>query len=150
MNHSDLGQILFLTVLMQLRSVAEDCRLGCHCTLEADPYQHEFVCNKINRSHNVFFNFYVRGLQGFTARQLRQHCKSRSSSLSLAGAATSIKFVATNACLSRQNTSFVATKVCMPPQNYVCRDKIFLCLSRQKFCRDKHTFIEDKICLCLS
>ena len=31
--------------------------------------------------------------------------------------------VATNMCLSRQNTSFVATKVCLLRQNF-CRDKI--------------------------
>ena len=46
--------------------------------------------------------------------------------ISLAGAATSIIFVATKTCLSRQNTSFVATKVC---------------LSRQNFCRHKHVFV---------
>ena len=34
-------------------------------------------------------------------------------------------FVATNTCLSRQNTSVVATKVCT-------------CLSQQKFCHDKN------------
>ena len=57
--------------------VTEDCRLSCHFTLKAESYQHEFVCNKINRSHNFFiFIFYVCGLQGFTARQWRQHCKS--------------------------------------------------------------------------
>ena len=46
--------------------------------------------------------------------------------LSLAGAATSIIFVATLntcLCLSRQNTSFVATEVCLSRQNYVCHDK---------------------------
>ena len=74
-----------------------------------------------------------------------------SPSLSLAGEATSIIFVATNV-LSRQNTSFVATKVCLSLQNYVCRDKrVFTfvashwrshfantCLSRQKYaCHDK-------------
>ena len=47
----------------------------------------------------------------------------------LARAATSIIFVATNTCLSQQNTSVVATKVCLPrqvlsPQN---------CLSRQEW-----------------
>ena len=67
--------------------------------------------------------------------------------LSLAGAATSIIFVATNMC-SRQCSSFVAIKVCLPRQNYVCRDKCFVAiktcffatkpLSRQAyFCGDK-------------
>ena len=83
--------------------------------------------------------------------------------LSLAGAATSIIFVATN-LLSRQtricrHKSFVATNTCLPPQKF-CRDKhVFaatkhvltkafvatkLCLSRQRFCRDKHTFVATK------
>ena len=55
--------------------------------------------------------------------------------VSLAGAATSIFFVATNTtntCLSRQNTSFVPTKVR---------------LSRQKFCRGRHTFVATGILL---
>ena len=42
-------------------------------------------------------------------------------------------FVATNTCLSRENTSFVATKVC---------------LSRQNFCRDKHILSQQKTCFC--
>ena len=46
---------------------------------------------------------------------------------SLAEAATSIMFVATNTCLSRQNTSFVETKVC---------------LSRQKNCHDKNILLQ--------
>ena len=78
-------------------------------------------------------------------------------------------FVATNTCLSRQNTSFVATKVYLPRQNYVCREKLFFffffvatkLLSRQKtrvhrdkskllvtkdvFCPDKHVFVETKL-----
>ena len=47
--------------------VTEDCRLSCHFTLKAESYQHEFVCNKINRSHNFFILFFMfvvyRGLQ---------------------------------------------------------------------------------------
>ena len=74
----------------------------------------------------------------------------------LAGAATSIifvaikRFVATNMCLSRQNTSFITTKVCLSRQNF-CRDKIMFvatitCLSRQKYtCRDKHVFVVTKV-----
>ena len=58
----------------------------------------------------------------------------------LAGAAISIIFLATNACLSRQNTSFVVTKVCLVATK--------LCLSRQKFCRDKHTFVATKDVFC--
>jgi len=41
-------------------------------------------------------------------------------------------FVETERCLSRQNTSFVATKECLPLYTNTC-------LSRQTFCRDKHT-----------
>ena len=37
--------------------------------------------------------------------------------VSLAGPATSVIFVATNTCLSRQNTSFVVTEVCLSRQN---------------------------------
>ena len=58
-------------------------------------------------------------------------------SVSLAGAATTIIFVATKVCLQRQN---------------VCRDNnkkvaINTCLSRQMFCRDKHTFVPIKVSL---
>ena len=55
--------------------------------------------------------------------------KRSACSVSLAGAATSIIFVATMTCLSQQNTSFVMTKVC---------------LSRQNFSRAKHIFVETK------
>ena len=48
--------------------------------------------------------------------------------LSLAGAAKSTIFVATNTCSSRQDTSFVVTKVCLPGQIFVPTK---LCLSRQ-------------------
>ena len=65
--------------------------------------------------------------------------------VSLAGAATSIIFVATNTCLSRQNTSFVATKVRLPRQNF-CRDKGRV-LSRQTcVCRNK-SFAATEMCL---
>ena len=47
-------------------------------------------------------------------------------------------FVATNTCLSGQNTSFVATKV------YFCRDKTFGTNIIENFCRDKHTFVTTK------
>ena len=71
--------------------------------------------------------------------------------LSLAGAATSIIFVATNPYLLWRNTSFDSTKVCLPRQNFsrdkiVCRDQIFW--SWQKFCRDKHTFVATKDVFC--
>ena len=46
-----------------------------------------------------------------------------SKKLSLAGAATTIIFVATNTCLTRQNTSFFATKVCLSRQTRVCCEK---------------------------
>ena len=64
--------------------------------------------------------------------------------LSLAGAATTIIFVATNTCLSRQSTPFVATKVCLLWQKF-CRVKNMSLLSRQAyFCRDKYVFCRDK------
>ena len=77
------------------------------------------------------------------------------STLSLAGALTSIIFVATNTCWSPQNTSFVATKL-LSRQNYVCviggschkyhfcRDKTRL-LSPHNFCRNKHNFVRTKV-----
>ena len=83
------------------------------------------------------------------------------------------RFVATDTCLSRQNTSFVATKVCrdksfiakeLSRQNIFCRDRTFvttnICrekhnfvsvkvLSRQAyFCRDKHVFLATKQVFC--
>ena len=64
-------------------------------------------------------------------------------------------FVATNTCLSRQNTSFVGTKVCMSRQNFRPDKHVFVAtniiLSRQAyFCRDKHVFVATKVCLGLS
>ena len=70
-------------------------------------------------------------------------------SLSLARAAASIIFVATNV-LSRQirvcrDTTFVATKLCLSRQNF-CRDKY---LSQQTlFCRDKNVFVVTKHVFC--
>ena len=96
--------------------------------------------------------------------------------LSLAGAATSKFFVATNTCLSLQNTSFVAiniifvttkdvfcrdkhvfveTKVCLLQQNFCHEKHMFVatkllsrqtCLSRQTYCREKHIFVATKTC----
>jgi len=72
--------------------------------------------------------------------------------ISLAGAATSIIFVATKFC--RDKLSFVATNTCLLKwQNVFCRDKSMLaatntCLSRQKFCRNKHTFVVTKDVFC--
>ena len=43
---------------------------------------------------------------------------------SVAGAATSIIFVATHTCLLRQNVSFVVTKVGLPRQMF-CRDNFY-------------------------
>ena len=73
-----------------------------------------------------------------------RYCRKMRAKLSLAGTSTSIIFVATNTCLSRQNTSFVPTKVCLSRQNYVCRDKSFVAI--KIFCRDKHVtkFCRDK------
>ena len=72
--------------------------------------------------------------------------------MSLAGAATSIIFVATSTLLSRLKTCFVATNTCLCLSHFVT-----LCLSRQIFvvteivateicffCRDKHTFVATK------
>ena len=61
--------------------------------------------------------------------------------LSLAGAATSIIFVATNTCLSRQICVFPWQNTCLSLQNYVCRDKYF---SGQRFCRDKNILSRQK------
>ena len=82
-------------------------------------------------------------------------------SLSLAGAATSIILVATKVLsrqtrvLSRQNTSFLSR------QKYAFRDKTFVatkvfvkhvcvcvCVCRDKFCRDKHTSAARKHVFC--
>ena len=63
--------------------------------------------------------------------------------VSMAGAAASINFVATNTtdtCLSRQNTSFVSTKVCLSRQNYVLSRQ-----TREMFCCDKHNFVTTNI-----
>ena len=70
--------------------------------------------------------------------------------MSLAGAVTSIIFVATKVCRDKhvfvptkhvfcrkKSTSFVATKVCLSRQNYVCHDKAFVVTN---ICRDKHEF----------
>ena len=59
--------------------------------------------------------------------------------LSLAGAATSIIFVATNTCLSRKNTSLVATKVCLQRQKN--RSKV---LSRQNCLPRQNIFVATK------
>ena len=63
--------------------------------------------------------------------------------LSLAWAATSIIFVATNTCLSRHNTS-------LSRQNYACRDKTFvatkLCLSQQNTIVTTTVFVTTKVC----
>ena len=79
--------------------------------------------------------------------------------LSLAGAATSIIFVATNKCFVTKNTPLLSR------QKYACRHRRFfaktLCLSRQNIfvatklllrqilvCRDKHTFVATKDVFC--
>ena len=67
--------------------------------------------------------------------------------VSLAGAATSIIFVATKVL-----STFVATNTCLSQQKYACRDKIMfvqtnILLSRQAyFCGDKHVFVAKNIC----
>ena len=71
-------------------------------------------------------------------------------SLSLAGTATSIIFVATKV-LSGQ-TRVCRDKTCiLSRQNYVCCNKTFVAtniiLSRQAYlCRDKHVFVATNIC----
>ena len=79
--------------------------------------------------------------------------------LSLAGAATSIIFVATKDVFCRDKSKLVWTKL-LSRKSYVCRDKY---LSWEKFChdknillqqnfsRDKHTFFATNTCMsCLS
>ena len=58
--------------------------------------------------------------------------------LSLAGAATSIIFVAKNTCLSRQKTRL------LPRQKYACRDKPFVATN---ICRNKHNFVATNVWL---
>ena len=75
--------------------------------------------------------------------------------LSLAGAATSIIFVATNMGLSRQKNVFcgdesmlVATKHIFAATKNSCAKLTFVAtplLSRQKFCCGKHTFVATKL-----
>ena len=67
--------------------------------------------------------------------------------LSLAEAATSIIFVATNV-LSRKtrvcrDKSMLAAAKRLSRQNYACRDKVFL--SRQNVYRDKDMFVATKV-----
>ena len=63
----------------------------------------------------------------------------------------SIIVVATNTCLSQQNTSFDATKVCLSLQTYFCCDKLNFsatntCLSRQNIlCRDQSMLVATNI-----
>ena len=65
--------------------------------------------------------------------------------LSLAGAATSVIFIATNTCLSRQTHL-------LSRQKYACHDKTFVTtnifLSRQiNICRDKHNIVATSLLL---
>ena len=77
-----------------------------------------------------------------SGRPLREGTWTLICSLSLVGAATSIIFVATNMCLSWQNTSFVVTKVCLSQQNYVYT----FVATKDVFCCDKHVFVATNIC----
>ena len=69
--------------------------------------------------------------------------------LSLAGAVTSIIFVATKVLsgptrVCRDKIMFIATKLsCLSWQNYVCRDKRFV--ATKIFCRDKHNFVATNV-----
>jgi len=63
--------------------------------------------------------------------------------VSLARAATSIIFVATNMCLLQQN-SFVMIKVCLPRQNF-CRDKRHVLSWQTHVCRDKSMLVMTKL-----
>ena len=82
----------------------------------------------------------------------------RRCSLSLAGATTSIMFVATKHVFCRDNSMLAAKKICLSRQKFLtiafvarqnfCRDKLTkVCLSRQKFCRAKIIFVVTKIIL---
>ena len=66
---------------------------------------------------------------------------------SLAGAAASIIFVATNTKdVFCRNKGMLAETKLLSQQNYVCCDEVFL--SQQRFCRDKHTFDETEDVFC--
>ena len=64
-------------------------------------------------------------------------------------------FVATNTCLSRQNTFFCRDKSMLAVTKNVSRENCLsrqiatkiICLSRQKFYRDKHIFVATDTCL---
>ena len=74
----------------------------------------------------------------------------KSGSISLAGAATSFIFVATNTCLPRRKTSFVVSKVCLSRhllrQTYFCRDKHVFAATKHVFCLDKSMFVATFCC----
>ena len=75
------------------------------------------------------------------------HCGCEGCILSLAGAATSIVFVATKVCLSRRNfcrdKTFVATYTCLsrPKRPRFCRDNHTFDATKDVFDRDKHVFV---------
>ena len=76
--------------------------------------------------------------------QIPHSCKllphKRSEGVSMSGAATSIIFVATNTCLTRQNTSFAlfcCDKSFFSRQAYFCREKHVFVATKDVFCRDK-------------
>ena len=63
------------------------------------------------------------------------------------GAATSIIFVATNMCLSRQNASFVSTNVHLfVAIKYFCRDKTFVTTNICRVLATNHIHCRNKVC----
>ena len=84
-----------------------------------------------------------------TFRILLQRFKTQVTKLSLAGAATSIIFVATNICCDK---TFVTTKICLSWQAYFCHDKRHVlskqtCLSWQTCVCHDNTFVTTKMIL---
>ena len=59
----------------------------------------------------------------------------------MAGAATSIIFVATNK-LSRQVRVYRDQKSLLSRKKYACRDKIMFVATKEMFCHDKHVFVK--------
>ena len=87
-------------------------------------------------------------LQNSATKCLITEVFSQPVTLSLAGAAASKIFIATNTRLSRQKTCFVATNIILSRQDFY-RDKLAFvatntCLSRQNPCHDK-SFAATKI-----
>ena len=118
------------------------CKGGCWTVSHAMPAwaSCSTFCSKITQSTQIHF----------LCNPFSAPCK-KTYILPLAGAATSIIFVATNVLL-QQNTLLLLQKyACHDKPNYVCCDEAFvvtnIILLQQTFCRGKLTFVGTNICL---